>query len=74
MERHLGRKIRLRIQNNKRQHGIPRTWGHGWKVSTISFGAWGDVKDEESLAALRRALDLLQLHSPPTEVFYITQM
>ena len=36
----------------------------GWKVSTISFGAWaiggtwGDVKDEESLAALRRALDL----------------
>jgi len=36
----------------------------GWKVSTISFGAWaiggtwGDVKDEESLSALRRALDL----------------
>ena len=36
----------------------------GWKVSTISFGAWaiggtwGDVKDEESLAALQRALDL----------------
>jgi aryl-alcohol dehydrogenase-like predicted oxidoreductase len=36
----------------------------GWKVSTISFGAWaiggtwGDVKDEESLAALKRALDL----------------
>jgi len=36
----------------------------GWKVSTISFGAWaiggtwGDVKDEESLAALHRALDL----------------
>src|SRR5512144_124881 len=36
----------------------------GWKVSTISFGAWaiggtwGDVKDEESLAALGRALDL----------------
>jgi aryl-alcohol dehydrogenase-like predicted oxidoreductase len=36
----------------------------GWKVSTISFGAWaiggtwGNVKDEESLAALRRALDL----------------
>src|SRR5512142_937236 len=36
----------------------------GWNVSAISFGAWaiggtwGDVKDEESLAALRRALDL----------------
>ena len=36
----------------------------GWKVSTISFGAWaiggtwGEVKDEESLAALHRALDL----------------
>jgi aryl-alcohol dehydrogenase-like predicted oxidoreductase len=36
----------------------------GWKVSTISFGAWaiggtwGDVQDDESLAALHRALDL----------------
>jgi aryl-alcohol dehydrogenase-like predicted oxidoreductase len=36
----------------------------GWKVSTISFGTWaiggtwGDVKDEDSLAALQRALDL----------------
>ena len=36
----------------------------GWKVSTISFGAWaiggtwGDVRDDESLAALGRALDL----------------
>ena len=36
----------------------------GMNVSTISFGAWaiggtwGDVKDEESLAALHRALDL----------------
>jgi len=36
----------------------------GWKVSTISFGAWaiggtwGNVKDDESLAALKRALDL----------------
>jgi len=36
----------------------------GWNVSTISFGAWaiggtwGNVKDEESLAALNRALDL----------------
>jgi aryl-alcohol dehydrogenase-like predicted oxidoreductase len=35
-----------------------------WNVSTISFGAWaiggtwGDVRDEESLAALQRALDL----------------
>src|SRR5512132_4291763 len=35
----------------------------GWKISTISFGAWatggtwGDVKDDESLDALRRALD-----------------
>ena len=36
----------------------------GWKVSTISFGAWaiggtwGNVKDDESFAALNRALDL----------------
>jgi aryl-alcohol dehydrogenase-like predicted oxidoreductase len=36
----------------------------GWSVSTISFGAWaiggtwGPVSDEESLAALHRALDL----------------
>src|SRR5215204_962741 len=36
----------------------------GWNVSTISFGAWaiggtwGDVRDEESLAALQHALDL----------------
>src|SRR6187401_252885 len=36
----------------------------GWKVSTVSFGAWaiggtwGSVKDDESLAALHRALDL----------------
>lgn len=36
----------------------------GWEVSRISFGAWaiggtwGEVKDDESLAALHRALDL----------------
>lgn len=36
----------------------------GWKVSTISFGAWaiggtwGSVDDKESLAALHRAIDL----------------
>jgi aryl-alcohol dehydrogenase-like predicted oxidoreductase len=36
----------------------------GWKVSTISFGAWaiggawGSVDDEQSLAALDRAVDL----------------
>ncbi|HOW91011.1 MAG TPA: aldo/keto reductase [Anaerolineaceae bacterium] len=36
----------------------------GWKVSALSFGAWaiggtwGPVQEEESLAALRRALDL----------------
>lgn len=36
----------------------------GWKVSEISFGAWaigsawGEVKDEESMAALHRCLDL----------------
>ena len=36
----------------------------GWNVSTISFGAWaiggtwGNVKDDESLSALHRALDL----------------
>ena len=35
----------------------------GWKVSTISFGAWaigaewGSVSDRESLAALHLALD-----------------
>jgi aryl-alcohol dehydrogenase-like predicted oxidoreductase len=36
----------------------------GWKVSTISFGAWaiggtwGNVNDDDSFAALNRALDL----------------
>jgi aryl-alcohol dehydrogenase-like predicted oxidoreductase len=36
----------------------------GWKVSTISFGSWaiggtwGPVKDDDSLAALHRAVDL----------------
>jgi aryl-alcohol dehydrogenase-like predicted oxidoreductase len=43
-----------------------RTFGRtGWKVSEIGFGAWaiggkgwGPQKDEESLAALRRALDI----------------
>src|ERR1700748_17944 len=36
----------------------------GWKVSTISFGAWaiggswGSVDDRESLAALNKAIDL----------------
>src|SRR5512145_1463796 len=36
----------------------------GWKVSSISFGAWaiggtwGNVQDAESLAALHRTLDL----------------
>jgi len=36
----------------------------GWKVSSISFGAWaiggtwGDVDDSESIAALHRSLDL----------------
>ncbi len=42
-----------------------RTLGRtGWKVSTISFGAWaiggtwGEVDDTESLAALNRAIDL----------------
>ncbi|HSI52817.1 aldo/keto reductase [Ideonella sp.] len=36
----------------------------GWQVSTISFGAWaiggtwGEVNDDESMAALHRALDL----------------
>jgi aryl-alcohol dehydrogenase-like predicted oxidoreductase len=36
----------------------------GWKVSEISFGAWaiggawGDVDDDESIAALHRSLDL----------------
>jgi aryl-alcohol dehydrogenase-like predicted oxidoreductase len=41
--------------------GLGRT---GWKVSTISFGAWaiggswGEVDDRDSLAALHRAVDL----------------
>ena len=42
-----------------------RTLGRtGWKVSAISFGcwaiggSWGSVKDDESLAALQRAVDL----------------
>jgi aryl-alcohol dehydrogenase-like predicted oxidoreductase len=42
-----------------------RTLGRtGWKVSTISFGAWaiggtwGPVEDKDSLAALNRAVDL----------------
>ena len=42
-----------------------RTLGRtGWKVSTISFGtwaiggSWGSVQDDESLAALLRAVDL----------------
>ena len=36
----------------------------GWQVSSISFGAWaiggawGTVADDESLAALHRAVDL----------------
>jgi aryl-alcohol dehydrogenase-like predicted oxidoreductase len=36
----------------------------GWRVSTVSFGAWaigdawGDTDDQESLAALHRAVDL----------------
>jgi aryl-alcohol dehydrogenase-like predicted oxidoreductase len=42
-----------------------RTFGRiGWDVSEISFGAWavgggwGDVDDDQSLAAMRRALEL----------------
>jgi hypothetical protein len=43
-----------------------RTFGRmGWRVSDIGFGAWaiggdrwGSQKDEESIAALRHALDL----------------
>ena len=44
---------------NYRELGRP-----GWRVSTVSFGAWaigsawGDVEDRESLAALHRAVDL----------------
>src|SRR6187401_2399815 len=41
-----------------------RTLGRtDWKISTVSFGAWaiggtfGTVKDDESMAALERALD-----------------
>src|SRR6187401_3371687 len=42
-----------------------RTLGRtDWKISTVSFGAWaiggtfGTVKDDESMAALHRAVDL----------------
>jgi aryl-alcohol dehydrogenase-like predicted oxidoreductase len=42
-----------------------RTLGRtGWKVSAISFGAWaiggawGTIKDEESIAALHKAIDM----------------
>ncbi|HLH06971.1 MAG TPA: aldo/keto reductase, partial [Terriglobales bacterium] len=36
----------------------------GWSVSEVSFGAWavggswGEVDDEQSIAAMKRALDL----------------
>ncbi len=73
----------------------------GWKVSSISFGTWaigaewGAVNDQDSLAALHRALDrgvnlsfverslenlkadtldLLQLHCPPTAVYYMPEV
>jgi aryl-alcohol dehydrogenase-like predicted oxidoreductase len=55
------------ILNRSSRGGIPlqyRELGRtGWKVSTVSFGAWaiggtwGDVSDQESLAALHAALD-----------------
>jgi aryl-alcohol dehydrogenase-like predicted oxidoreductase len=41
-----------------------RLGGTGFEVSTVSFGAWaiggtwGDVSDDESIAALRRAIEL----------------
>ena len=61
-----GRKARQALRrfltdNNMQYQILGRT---GWKVSRISFGAWaiggawGDVEDTESLAALHRALDL----------------
>ena len=40
----------------------------GWKVSEISFGAWaigagwGAVDDQDSMAALHRAVDLSLIH------------
>jgi aryl-alcohol dehydrogenase-like predicted oxidoreductase len=58
----IGGCIKPKQQENTMQYReLGRT---GWNVSTISFGAWaiggtwGNVKDEESLAALHRALDL----------------
>src|SRR5207247_1014496 len=67
----LGRTMRRRISSPK-SLGVGQACGveyrelgrTGWKVSTISFGAWaiggawGSVEDKESLAALHRALDL----------------
>src|SRR6266568_1413754 len=53
-----------------------RTFGRtGWNISAIGFGAWGiggdwgPTDDKTSLAALHRALDLLQLDCPPSEVY-----
>jgi aryl-alcohol dehydrogenase-like predicted oxidoreductase len=49
------------MENNMQYRELGRT---GWKVSTISFGAWaiggswGSVDDKDSLAALHRSIDL----------------
>jgi aryl-alcohol dehydrogenase-like predicted oxidoreductase len=51
----------LRRKNPMQYRELGRT---GWKVSTVSFGAWaiggswGSVDDRDSLAALHRAIDL----------------
>lgn len=50
----------LRLKNSMQYRELGKT---GWKVSTISFGAWavggawGEVDDKESLAALHAALE-----------------
>src|SRR5688572_1202665 len=60
-EKLLADKRKIIRKNNMDYRELGRT---GWKVSAISFGAWaignawGEVKDEESMAALHRALDL----------------
>src|SRR5512139_3888648 len=53
-------KIRNKTGGTMQYRELGRT---GWRVSTVSFGAWaiggtwGTVRDNDSLAALHRALD-----------------
>jgi aryl-alcohol dehydrogenase-like predicted oxidoreductase len=61
MARRRGKPLPSRQEAQMQYRSLGRT---GWGVSTVSFGAWaiggtwGAVEDEESLAALHRAVDL----------------